>query len=129
VSEDIPLNKLGAPDLQQLVERAGRRHAASIGEQYDLNPFTRPAHQGGYQHISPDEWRAFDEAMACWHEERRLKGATIRVLKQQLDQGDEYARADRYCTREEQSPGSTGNGAGQSLHALRAPLFEQRDVF
>ena len=37
----ISLDKTGCPDLQQLVERAGRRHAASIGEQYAEEPFKR----------------------------------------------------------------------------------------
>ena len=44
------------PDLQALIEKAGRRHAESIGEKYDPDPFTRPPHQGGYQHITPEEW-------------------------------------------------------------------------
>jgi hypothetical protein len=60
----IPLDADGRPDLQALVERAGRRHAASIGEQYDENPFTRPPQQGGYQHITPEEWAAWDRADA-----------------------------------------------------------------
>jgi len=62
----IPLDETGCPDLQALVERAGRRHAASIGEEYveePLNrphhvdaPLKRPPHQGGYQHITAEEW-------------------------------------------------------------------------
>ena len=48
----IPLDETGCPDLQALVERAGRRHAAAIGEQYIEDPFRRgreAPHQGGYQ--------------------------------------------------------------------------------
>jgi hypothetical protein len=37
------------PDLQKLVERAGRRHAASIGAAYDPNPATRPTHRSRWQ--------------------------------------------------------------------------------
>ena len=59
------------PDLQALIERAGQRYAASIGEKYDENPFTRPAHQGGYQHITAVEWAEYDRAMAAWQERRR----------------------------------------------------------
>ena len=54
------------PNLQELVERAGRRYAASIGEEYDPNPFTRPRHQGGYQHITPEEWAEYDHQLALW---------------------------------------------------------------
>jgi hypothetical protein len=59
------------PDLQKLVERAGRRHAASVGEEYVENPFKRPAHQGGYQHITAEEWAEYDRAMAAWQAARR----------------------------------------------------------
>jgi hypothetical protein len=59
------------PDLQALIERAGQRYAASIGEKYDENPFTRPAHQGGHQHITAAEWAEYDRAMAAWQERRR----------------------------------------------------------
>jgi hypothetical protein len=52
------------PDLQKLVERAGRRYAASIGEVYDENPDTRPKHQGGHKHITPQEWARWDAANA-----------------------------------------------------------------
>jgi hypothetical protein len=37
----IPLDAAGCPDLQALVERAGRRYAASIGETYIEEPFRR----------------------------------------------------------------------------------------
>ena len=46
----IPLDKTGCPDLQQLVERAGRRHAAAIGEEYveeSAAPGRLPAHHTG----------------------------------------------------------------------------------
>jgi hypothetical protein len=59
------------PDLQELVERAGRRYTASIGEEYVADPFKRPAHQGGYQHITPDEWADYDAAIAGWQVQRR----------------------------------------------------------
>jgi len=67
----IPLDANGCPDLQALVELAGRRHAASIGETYVEDPFKRPPHQGGYQHITPEEWAEYDRAMAAWHSRRR----------------------------------------------------------
>ena len=47
------------PDLQALVERAGRRHAESIGEEYVEDPLKRPQHQGGFAHITPEEWAAW----------------------------------------------------------------------
>jgi hypothetical protein len=90
---DIPLDKNGCPDLQALVERAGRRHAASIGEEWvedvvdekgnkyppldEKGNLKRPAHHGGYQHITAEEWAEYDRAMAEWHERRRagLPGA------------------------------------------------------
>jgi hypothetical protein len=61
------------PDLQELIERAGRRHAAAVGETYDENPFTRPPHQGGYQHITDEEWAEFDHVMTAWQARRREK--------------------------------------------------------
>jgi hypothetical protein len=67
----IPLDETGCPDLQALVERAGRRHAGSIGEEYVEDPFKRPPHQGGYAHIKPEEWAEFDAAMAAWQAARR----------------------------------------------------------
>src|SRR5262245_13014586 len=74
-----PLDRLGCPDLQALVERAGRRYAASIGEEYVEEPLdekgnlVRPRHQGGYQHITPEEWAEYDRAMAEWQATRRMK--------------------------------------------------------
>jgi hypothetical protein len=70
----IPLDKNGCPDLQALVERAGRRHAAAIGEGYVEDPFQRgreAPHQGGYPHITPEEWAEYDRAMAAWQTARR----------------------------------------------------------
>ena len=58
------------PDLQELVERAGRRHAAAIGEQYIEDPFKRPAHLGGYQ-VTGKEWAAWDRANKEWQAARR----------------------------------------------------------
>ena len=59
------------PDLQELVERAGRRHAAAIGEEYVEDPFKRPPHHGGYQHIIVKEWAAWDRANKEWQTARR----------------------------------------------------------
>jgi hypothetical protein len=67
----VPVDATGCPDLQALVERAGRRHAAAIGEQYVEDPFKRPPHQGGYPHIAPEEWAEFDRAMAEWQARRK----------------------------------------------------------
>jgi hypothetical protein len=39
----IPLDKTGCPDLQALIERAGRRYAASIGEEYVDPPLNAAA--------------------------------------------------------------------------------------
>jgi len=67
----------GPPDLQALVERAGRRHAAAIGEECVKEPLDekgnlkRPPHQGGYQHITAEEWAAYDAAMAAYQRRRR----------------------------------------------------------
>jgi len=63
----------GPPSLQDLVDRAGRRHATSIGEECVEDPFKRPPHQGGYQHITPEEWAEFDPAMAAWQLWRRVR--------------------------------------------------------
>jgi len=70
----IPLDETGCPDLQALVERAGLRHAAAIGEQYIEDPFRRgreAPHQGGYQHIIAEEWAEYDRAMTAWQAARR----------------------------------------------------------
>jgi hypothetical protein len=70
----IPHDECGCPDLQALVDRAGRRHAASIGEAYEENPFKRTKekpHQGGYPRITAEEWAEFDLAMAEWQTQRR----------------------------------------------------------
>src|SRR5215467_2358385 len=69
----IPLDEAGQPDLQALVERAGRRYAASIGEQYIEDPFRRmkeAPHQGGYRHITAEEWAEYDRAAAAWQAAR-----------------------------------------------------------
>ena len=66
-----------APDLQALVEQAGRRYAASIGERYEEDPFKRPAHQGGYQHITPEEWAEYDRAMAVWQGRQRSRHVVV----------------------------------------------------
>jgi len=61
-----------------LVDRAGRRYAASIGEAYIEDPFRRmreAPHQGGYAHITPEEWAEYDRAMAEW--QARLRGRTL----------------------------------------------------
>jgi hypothetical protein len=61
----------GPPDLLALVECAGRRFCASIGEEYVEDPFKRPQHQGGYQHITAEEWAEYDRALAAWQRRRR----------------------------------------------------------
>jgi len=64
----------GPPDLQALIERAGRRYCASIGEEYVEDPFPRgreAPHQGGYPHITAEEWAEYDRAMAAWQAARR----------------------------------------------------------
>jgi hypothetical protein len=61
------------PDLQALVENAGRRYAAAIGEEYVEDPSKRPPHQGGYPHITPDEWADYDRAMKEWQQLRRTR--------------------------------------------------------
>jgi hypothetical protein len=63
---------LKPPDLQELVDRAGRRHAAELGEDYVEDPFKRPPHQGGYPHITADEWAEFDQQMAEWKASRGI---------------------------------------------------------
>jgi hypothetical protein len=70
----IPLGEAGCPDLQALAERAGRRHAAAIGEQYIEDPFRRAKeapYQGGYPHVTTAEWAEYDRAMAAWQAARR----------------------------------------------------------
>jgi hypothetical protein len=62
------------PDLQALVERAGRRYAASVGEEYIEDPSRRmkeAPHQGGYQHITPEEWARWDRANEVFQARRR----------------------------------------------------------
>ena len=62
------------PDLHALVDRAGRRHAASIGEEYIEDPFSsgeRKPHQGGYRHITPEEWARWDRANEVFQARRR----------------------------------------------------------
>jgi hypothetical protein len=39
------------------------------------SPFKRPPHQGGYQHITAEEWAAYDAAMADWQAQRRIRTA------------------------------------------------------
>jgi hypothetical protein len=66
------------PDLQALIENAGRRRALATGEEYVEDPFERAGkacHQGGYQHITPDEWAEYDRAMREWQQLRRTRSA------------------------------------------------------
>jgi hypothetical protein len=77
----IPLDADGRPDLQALIERAGRRHAAELGEEYVEDPLTRPPHQGGYQHITSEEWAAWDRANAEWQARRRDGLTKLGVLR------------------------------------------------
>jgi hypothetical protein len=53
------------PDLQALIERAGRRLAARLGEEYD------PKRHAGYPQITPDEWGKWDTANAEFQEWHR----------------------------------------------------------
>jgi hypothetical protein len=62
------------PDLQALVE-SGRRYALAIGEEYVEDPSKRPPHQGGYQHITPEEWAEHDRAMKEWRQLCRTRSA------------------------------------------------------
>jgi hypothetical protein len=57
------------PDLQQLVEKAGPRRAAQLGEAYDPN---NPAHSG-HSHITAQEWAEYDRAKADWQERQRRR--------------------------------------------------------
>jgi hypothetical protein len=62
------------PDLHALVDRAGRRYAASIGEEYIEDPFRRmkeKPHQGGHRHITPEEWARWDRANEVFQARRR----------------------------------------------------------
>lgn len=65
---DVPLDERGAPDLQLFIRACGTRYAHSVGEEY--NP--KVGGHGGYRHITPDDWRAWDAAVARWQIERRL---------------------------------------------------------
>lgn len=72
----IPLDATGCPDLQALVERASKRRAAELGEEWIEDPLKRwrkAPHQGGYPHITPEEWVEYDRAMAEWQAVRRAK--------------------------------------------------------
>jgi hypothetical protein len=59
------------PDLQELVDRAGRRRAAELGEEYVEDPHLRPPHQGGFPYITAEEWGEYDRAMVVWKARRR----------------------------------------------------------
>jgi hypothetical protein len=70
------LGKNQPPDLQELVDFAGRRYAASIGETYTEDPVRRmreAPHQGGYSHITAEEWAAYDKAMVEWQARRLVR--------------------------------------------------------
>jgi hypothetical protein len=71
----IPLDGIGCPDLHALLDRAGRRRAAELGEAYIEDPFKRPPHQGGYSRITAEEWAEYDRAMAEWQARRRMTEA------------------------------------------------------
>jgi hypothetical protein len=45
--------------------------------EYIEDPFRRmreAPHQGGYPHGTPEEWAAYDQAMADWQARRRERG-------------------------------------------------------
>lgn len=67
------------PDLQALVERAGRRHIVEIGAVYVENPLKRPQHQGAYQYITSEAWDEHDRMMAAWQEHRRDHAAGAEI--------------------------------------------------
>jgi hypothetical protein len=69
------LKRNPSPDLQALIENAGRRYAIAIGEEYVEDPSKRPPHQGGYQRITPQEWADYDRAVAAWQQLRRTRSA------------------------------------------------------
>jgi hypothetical protein len=65
------------PSLDELVDRAGRRRAAELGETYIEDPFERmkkAPHQAGFPHITPEEWAEYDRQMAEWQRKRRERG-------------------------------------------------------
>jgi len=39
----------------------------------------RPAHQGGYQHITPEEWAEFDRATAEWQQRHRARWQVLHL--------------------------------------------------
>jgi hypothetical protein len=65
---DIPCDENG-PNLQLLVRQLGQAAAEALGEEYD--PRNNTAH-GGYQYITPETWKAFDEAMTAYQTARRM---------------------------------------------------------
>jgi hypothetical protein len=70
------LAKDPAPDLQALVERASRRRAAELGELWIEDPIRQAREapqQGGYLHVTAEEWAAYDKAMAEWRQRRRMR--------------------------------------------------------
>jgi hypothetical protein len=100
----------GAPDLQELIERCGRRFAESVGEHFD--PFN-PRH-GGYQHITASDWVEWDRQNAEYQAERRRDLQAARDISNQIADAftklrrDVAARArrplDRRQDRRKQSP-------------------------
>jgi hypothetical protein len=62
---EVPLDERGAPDLQLFIRACGSRYARAVGEQYDWK------RHGGYRHVSPDDWRAWDAAIERWQVEKR----------------------------------------------------------
>ena len=66
----IPLDDAGRPDLQALIERAGRRHAAAIGEEYVEDPFKRPPHQA----IGTSHRKSGPNTIARWLNGKQREG-------------------------------------------------------
>jgi hypothetical protein len=50
-----------------VVDEKGNKHPP-LDEEGNLK---RPAHHGGYQHITAEEWAEYDRAMAAWQAARR----------------------------------------------------------
>jgi hypothetical protein len=87
------------PSLQELVDRAGRRHAAEIGELYEENPFKRPARQGGFEWITEQEWQAYDAATAEWEAHRRARQITDSFDQLRRDVRQRHAGSARQIRR------------------------------
>jgi hypothetical protein len=62
------------PDLQTLIERAGRRLAARLGEEYD------PKRHAGYPEITLDEWGKWDSSNTEFRALRRQLATSLAAI-------------------------------------------------